>query len=160
MIVRGGAVAIGDHHHWHSRDYVDDWIDGAASHDAQRRPLLRQVAGLLPFSPDAAVRVLDLGGGYGEFSAQVLDLFSQARVCLADYSAPMIERAQQRLASFGDRVQYRVCDLRDPAWPALVGGPFDAVVSTLAIHNLGEPAAIRRVFADVAGLLGPGGCFL
>jgi tRNA (cmo5U34)-methyltransferase len=103
--------------------------------------------------------VLDLGGGYGEFSAQVLDLFSQARVCLADYSAPMIERAQQRLASFGDRVQYRVCDLRDPAWPTVVGGPFDAVVSALAIHNVGERAAIRRVFADVAGLLGPGGCF-
>jgi tRNA (cmo5U34)-methyltransferase len=47
-------------------------------------------------------------------------------------------------------VQYRVCDLRDPAWPGQVGGPFDAVVSALAIHNLGEPAAIRRVFAEVA----------
>jgi hypothetical protein len=33
------------------------------------------------------------------------------------------------------------------------------VVSALAIHNLGEPAAIRRVVAEVAGLLGPGGCF-
>jgi hypothetical protein len=54
---------------------------------------------------------------------------------------------------------YRVCDLRDPAWPGQVGSPFDAVVSALAIHNLGEPAAIRRVFAEVTGLLGPSGCF-
>jgi ubiquinone/menaquinone biosynthesis C-methylase UbiE len=90
-------------------------IDDAANHDAQHRPLLRQAVGLLPFAPDASVRVLDLGGGYGEFSTQVLDLFSQARVCLADYSVPMIERAQQRLAPFGDRMAYRVCDLRDPA---------------------------------------------
>lgn len=106
------------------------------------------------------MRVLDLGGGYGEFSSPVLDLFPRARVCLADYSAPMVERAKRRFAAFGDRVEYRVCDLRDPAWPAQVGGPFDAVVSALTLHNLGEPAAIRRAFADVAGLLHPGGCFL
>lgn len=152
-------MAIGDHHDWHSTTYVDDWIEGATSHDAQRRPLLRRAAGLLPFAPDAQIWVLDLGGGYGEFSAQVLDLFPQARVCLQDYSVPMIERAQQRLAQFGDRVEYRVCDLWDPDWPAQVGGPFDAVVSALAIHNLGEPAAIGRAFTDVAGLLCPGGCF-
>lgn len=152
-------MAVGDHHDWHSARYVDDWIEGATSYDTHRRPLLRRAAGLLPFAPDARIRVLDLGGGYGEFSAQVLDLFHQARVCLQDYSVPMIQRAKQRLAPFGDRVEYQVCDLRDPDWPAQVGGPFDAVVSSLAIHNLGEPAAIRRVFCDVAGLLRPGGCF-
>jgi tRNA (cmo5U34)-methyltransferase len=70
----------------------------------------------------------------------------------------MVERARQRLAQFGDRVQYRVCDLRDPDWPAQVDSPFDAVVSALAIHTW-EPTAIRQAFADVAGLLRPGGCF-
>ncbi len=152
-------MGIGDHHHWHSSSYVDDWIDGATDHDEQRRPLLHQAARLLPFAADAPARVLDLGGGYGEFSAQVLDQFPQARLCLADYSAPMLERARQRLAEFGDRVEYQVCDLRDPAWTTQVGGLFDAVVSALTIHNLGEPVAIRRAFADVTGLLRPGGCF-
>jgi tRNA (cmo5U34)-methyltransferase len=152
-------VVIGDHHHWHSTSYVTDWIEGSVNFDEQRRPLLRQAAGLLPFTTDATVRVLDLGGGYGEFSWQVLESFPQARVSLADYSVPMVERAQQRLATFGDRVDYYVCDLRDPAWTTQVGGLFDAVVSALTIHNLGEPAAIRRAFADVAGLLRPGGCF-
>jgi ubiquinone/menaquinone biosynthesis C-methylase UbiE len=50
----------------------------------------------------------------------VLDLFPQARVCLQDYSVPMVERAKQRLAQFGDRVEYQVCDLWDPKWPAQV----------------------------------------
>jgi hypothetical protein len=63
------------------------------------------------------------------------------------------------LAQFGDRVEYRVCDLRDSDWPAQVGGSFDAVVSALAIHNLGEPAAIRKAFVDIANLLRAGGCF-
>lgn len=34
----------------------------------------------------------------------------------------MIQRGKQRLAPFGDRVEYQVCDLRDPDWPAQVGG--------------------------------------
>ncbi|MGH3529823.1 MAG: class I SAM-dependent methyltransferase, partial [Pseudonocardiaceae bacterium] len=152
-------MGIGDHHHWHSSSYVDDWIDGATSHDEQRRPVLHQAARLLPFAAEAPVRVLDLGSGYGEFSAQVLGLFPRASVCLADYSVPMLERAKQRLVGFGDRVEFRVCDLRDPAWTTQVGGVFDAVVSSLTIHNLGEPVAIRRAFVDVAGLLCPGGCF-
>jgi hypothetical protein len=56
-------VTIGDHHHWHSASYVTDWIEGSISFDEQRRPLLRQAAGSLPFTTDATVRVLDLGGG-------------------------------------------------------------------------------------------------
>ncbi len=152
-------MAIGDHHEWHSTSYVDEWIKDADAHDAQRRPLLHRAAGLLPFASDTAIWVLDVGGGYGQFSAEVLATFPRARVCLQDYSVPMVERARQRLAQFGDRVEYRVCDLRDSDWPAQVGGSFDAVVSALAIHNLGEPAAIRKAFVDIANLLRPGGCF-
>jgi hypothetical protein len=70
-------VPIAEHHRWHSRNYVDHWIDDAANHDAQHRPLLRQAVGLLPFATDASVRVLDLGDGYGEFSAQVRDLLAR-----------------------------------------------------------------------------------
>jgi hypothetical protein len=74
-------------------------------------------------------------------------------VCLADYSVPMIKRAQHRLAPSSDRVQHP--GVRSAGF-GLVGGPCDAVASALAIHNRGEPAAIRRVFTNVAGLLGPG----
>ena len=149
----------GHHHHRHSTSYAEGWIEGVTRHDARRRALLRRAAELLPFAPNAPVRVLDLGGGYGEFSEPVLDLFPQARVCLADYSVPMLERARWRLAEFGDRVEYRVCDLRDPAWPTQLAGLVDAVVSALVIHHLGKPLAIRQAFADFAGLLRPGGCF-
>lgn len=145
----------GCYDHGHSTSYAE----GATRHDAYRRALLRRAAGLLPFAPDAPLRVLDLGGGYGELSEPVLDLFPRARVRLVDYSVPMVERARWRLAEFGDRVEYRVCDLRDPAWPTQVAGLVDVVVSALVIHRLGKPSVIRQAFADFAGLLRPGGCF-
>jgi tRNA (cmo5U34)-methyltransferase len=56
-------------------------------------------------------------------------------------------------------VVYRHCDLRDPSWVKEVEGPFDAVVSSLAVHNLGDPAAVRKVYGQVHSLLRPGGWF-
>lgn len=41
---------------------------------------------------------------------------------------------------------------------ALAAASFDAVVSALAIHNIGT-AAIPRVYRDIFTLLRPGGCF-
>lgn len=134
-------MGIGDHHHWHASSYVDHWIDGATGHDEQRRPRLHQAARLLPFAAEAPVRVLDLGGGYGEFSAQVLDLFPRASVCLADYSVPMLERAKQRLVRSGDRVEFRLCDLRDPVWTTQVDARFASATSALGeLYARGAPS--------------------
>ena len=41
-----------------------------------------------------------------------------------------------------------------------MGDGFDAVVSSIAIHNVRDPAVMRQVFAGVLGLLRPGGVFL
>ncbi|MCQ4041042.1 methyltransferase domain-containing protein [Streptantibioticus rubrisoli] len=146
-------------HDWQSAEYVKQWIDFAASAGEQRQLRLRRAASLLPLSRSHHVRVLDLGGGYGEFARQVLTEFPAATVCLQDYSAPMIDRAREVLAEFGQRVVYRHCDLRDPSWVKEVDGPFDAVVSSLAAHNLGDPVTVRKVYGQVHSLLRPGGWF-
>jgi len=53
-----------------------------------------------------------------------------------------------------------LCDLREPAWEAAVGGPFDLAVSGIAIHNLHDMAAIAACYQAVHRLIRPGGCFL
>jgi tRNA (cmo5U34)-methyltransferase len=147
---------LGGEHDWHSPSYVAGWIGQDMTRDEQRRPLLRRLADLVP-AGGRPVRVLDVGGGYGALSAEVLDQLPAARVVLHDYSAAMIDVARQRLARFGGRVSYTLADMTDPAWIHGLGGPFDVVVSALAIHNLGEPALIRRVYRDLFGVLRPGG---
>lgn len=146
-------------HDWHSAAYVEDWIDQDATDDERRRPTLRRVATLLPGGPEDPLRVLDVGGGYGALSYEVLQARPQASVVLHDYSAAMIAKAAERLARFAGRVSYRESDMAGPGWAGDLGGPFDAVVSALAIHNLDDTAAISRVYRDVFSLLRPGGCF-
>ena len=70
-----------------------------------------------------------------------------------DASELMLEGARAALPA--ERVDLRLGRLEDP----LPGGPFDVVVSALAIHHLDGPAK-ADLFRRVAALLAPGGRFV
>src|SRR5205085_63033 len=55
---------------------------------------------------------------------------------------------------------YALCDLQDAGWAKQVGGPFDLVVSGIAIHNLENMGAIANCYEGIHGLVKPGGCFI
>jgi tRNA (cmo5U34)-methyltransferase len=147
-------------HDWHSATYVSDWIEGDATRDDDRRPLLRRLAGLIPAAPDQPIHVLDVGGGYGAVTAEVLERWPAAHVTLHDYSEAMVSEAAERLGRYGPRVTYRLADMNERDWADGLGGPFDAVVSSLAIHNVDAPELIERVYRDILGVLRPGGALL
>jgi len=147
-------------HDWHSTDYVAEWIKRDAARDPERRPLLQLMLSSAPFPREAAIDVLDVGAGFGVVTEEVLRAFPAARITLQDYSAPMLDQAQQRLADRSGQLRCVLCDLTDPSWPRQVGGPFDLAVSAIALHNLGDPKKIYGCYRVIHGLLKPGGLFL
>ena len=147
-------------HDWQSADYVAGWIDHDITRDPERRPLLRKMLASAPFARDAQLEVLDVGGGYGVVTEEVLAAFPKARVTLQDYSLAMLDQARRRLAGHADRITYVLADLMDPAWPQHVGGPFDLAVSAIVLHNLGSREKIFACYPAIHGLLRPGGYFL
>lgn len=112
------------------------------------------VDALAMFGPPtrAPERVLDLGAGTGMLAARVAARYPDARFVLTDGAPAMLEQAREAL---GDRAEYVVADLAGP----LPDGGFDAVVSALAIHHLGDEDK-RALFARVAAALPPGGVFV
>jgi trans-aconitate methyltransferase len=147
-------------HDWHSASYVDQWIDQDITRDAERRPILRKMMGFAPFEKNGAVRALDVGAGYGVVTEEVLRAFPKARVTWQDYSRPMRDQAQKRLAKFERRLAYVISDLTDASWNKEAPGPFELVVSGIALHNLRDRKAIFRCYSAIHGLLAPEGCFL
>jgi ubiquinone/menaquinone biosynthesis C-methylase UbiE len=147
-------------HDWHSPNYVDEWIARDAARNDERLPRLREMLSAAPVIRESEVAVIDIGGGYGVVTEEVLRLFPQARVTLQDYSQPMLDAARVRLAPYRELVRYAACDLRDPAWIEAVGGPFDLAVSAIAIHNLRDPPLIARCYAGIVRVLKPGAVFL
>jgi ubiquinone/menaquinone biosynthesis C-methylase UbiE len=148
------------HHDWHSPGYVEEWIARDLQRDEERRARLGRMLAAATVSADAASSVLDVGGGYGVVTEEVLRAFPRARVTLQDYSQPMLDEARQRLAGYKEQVGYIQCDLRDPGWTDRVGGPFDLAVSAIAIHNLGEVRAMAECYRGIARVLKPGAQFL
>src|SRR5438445_11678030 len=113
-----------------------------------------------PFARDSRLAVLDVGGGYGAVTEELLQLFPAAEVTLQDYSRPMLDEARRRLAAQAAQLRYVVCDLTDPSWPSTVGGPFDLAVSAIVLHNLRDEQKIFACYRAIHDLLRPGGHFL
>jgi tRNA (cmo5U34)-methyltransferase len=152
-----------DHHDWHEAGYVGEWV-AKNEKRTERSALIQTMLSQAGVDQGAQVRVLDVGGGYGFVSGEVLKAFPKARVTLQDYSAPMIERAKEHLAAHAAQMSYSHSDLTERDWAKKAamagGGPFDLVVSAIAIHNLGDIGAIATCYKDIHGLLAKGGCFL
>jgi tRNA (cmo5U34)-methyltransferase len=85
--------------------------------------------------------VLELGTGTGETALRVRALHPGAHWTGIDASAAMLARARERLPD----ADLRQSRLEDP----LPGGPFDLVVSVLAIHHLPGDAK-RDLFTRIA----------
>jgi ubiquinone/menaquinone biosynthesis C-methylase UbiE len=149
-----------DEHDWHSREYVQQWIDSDVTRDEERRPVLRQMLAIAPFAREAQINVLDVGAGYGLVSEEVLRAFPRAYLTLQDYSELMFEHAQKRLAALSPFTRYVLADLCDPVWAAKVGGPFNLAVSGLAVHNLNLESSMKACYRAICRLLRPGGLFL
>lgn len=147
-------------HDWHSQGYVDQWIKRDFSRDDERRPRIRQMIAMAKLPREEALSVLDVGAGYGFVTEEVLRAFPNARVTLQDYSQVMLARARERLAKSLGQLSFVLADLTDPAWSERVGGPFDLIVSAIAIHNLRKMEAIASCYRGIAKLLKPGAPFL
>ncbi|MEP7056001.1 MAG: class I SAM-dependent methyltransferase [Actinomycetota bacterium] len=112
-------------------------------------------AALLEHLPASLHRVLDLGCGDGRLLALVRLARPGVAGVAADFSPAMLDAARSRFAADPD-VSVVEHDLDDPL--AFAGG-FDAVVSSFAIHHI-DDARKKSLYAEVFGLLRPGGVFL
>lgn len=107
----------------------------------------------IPYAPEQAFEVLDLGAGTGLFAYFVAAAFPRARFTLLDVSAEMLERARERFAG-AERFAFVQRDFAEP-----LPGVYDLVISGLAIHHLSDEAK-RSLFARILEALRPGGIFI
>jgi tRNA (cmo5U34)-methyltransferase len=149
-----------DHHDWSSQQYVNQWAEGQDKREVEREEVFRLIARTLSDDSQAALTILDLGAGYGALTQFLLKHFPNARALCQDGSEEMAKLGRQRMERLTGRFDYILCDFSKPGWRRKIKGPFDAVVSAIAIHNVRSPEIIKSIYAETFLLVKPGGCFL
>jgi trans-aconitate methyltransferase len=128
--IRRGLIPCFDMFYGTALDLIDDW------------------------QPPQTLRVLDLGAGTGLFSAMVLARHPHAQIHLVDASDKMLDQARQRFAD-NPAITYGIADMAS----ADLAGPWDLIISALAIHHLADDDK-RSLFARIRTALRPGGLFI
>ena len=129
----------------------DSYLELMRSEVPQYERLQGEVA--LATGEGGAERVLELGTGTGETARRVLARHPAAHLVGIDESEGMMAAARGVLDPA--RAELRIGRLQDP----LPDGPWDVVVSCLAVHHLDGPGK-ADLFRRIAAVLAPGGRFV
>jgi ubiquinone/menaquinone biosynthesis C-methylase UbiE len=149
-----------DPHNWTSSEYVSKWAKGQDPKEIKRQEAFGLLADTIPYEKSATIKILDMGAGYGALTKFLLERFPNATAICQDGSEEMAKLGRERMKHLAGRFEYVLCDFSKPGWSKLLPGPFEAIVSSIAIHNVGSPNIIRGIYEDAYTLVKPGGCFL
>jgi ubiquinone/menaquinone biosynthesis C-methylase UbiE len=149
-----------NHHDWSSRNYVSRWAERQDQREVDRQEIFQSMAKLLPYDQQASIKILDLGAGYGALAQFLLSYFPNATAVCQDGSSEMAKLGRDRMKHLKGRIKYALCDFSKPGWSRKIEGPFEAVVSSIAIHNVRSPDIIQAIYGETLSLVKSGGCFL
>jgi tRNA (cmo5U34)-methyltransferase len=134
-----------------------EFIDFGRYFVPEREHQIEIIVDLLP-QLDGNGRLIELCCGEGLLAEAILERYPNYQVIGFDGSQEMLNRAQLRLARFGEQFHAQMFDLADHAWRKF-DEPIQAVVTSLAVHHLAGPEK-KMLFRDVTKMLVPGGVFI
>jgi tRNA (cmo5U34)-methyltransferase len=131
--------------HWDPETYLQNMLEEVPAYNELQEQTVKATADV------EATTILELGIGTGETTRRVLAAHPDATLVAIDSSREMLERARAQFP----HADLRLARLEDP----LPEGPFDLVVSALAVHHLDGPGK-QDLFRRVAAALQPDGTFV
>jgi trans-aconitate methyltransferase len=139
---------------WKNRAFAESW-----ARDDSMRNLLdfpRRMAAVIVAgdTPEPAC-IADIASGPGDVLAAFLSEFPAARGIWTDASEAMLDLARERLAPFGDRVEYHIADMTGITADVVRAGA-DVIATSRAAHHL-DRAGLADFYARAGSLLAPGG---
>jgi len=103
----------------------------------------------------AAVELLDIGCGAGNYTMKMLSKIRNLNCTLNDLSLPMLEKAQERVsAQTAGKVNVIQADMRSLNLPE---NHFDIILAAAVFHHLRDDADWDLVFRKMYKVLKPGG---
>ena len=145
---------------WGDRGFIERWSTKGNWQAPIREVQTAMVLRMIPHPVNQAIRILDIGAGYGALAAAVLhDRANAIAVCL-DASEEMLRLGRDRNSDLKDRISFIQASLETPDWLDSVHESFDAVISSRALHHFTANQRRRDIFKEAFALVRAGGCFI
>lgn len=139
---------------WRDEDFARSWAAGDSIHDLLDFPR-RMAAAIVAEDIPAPATIVDIGAGPGAVLEVFLERFPDARGVWSDASMSMLDMAKERLAPFGDRVEYVLADMTALEGTGLPDQA-DVITTSRAAHHF-DKAGLAAFYAAAARRLKPGG---
>ena len=150
---------IGAHHEFHDEEFAAGWATRFAP-TPERLELFNVILSELKTRAPLQGCIVELGIGPGYLADHLLNAMPGIRYCGLDFSIPMLRIARQRLRPYAPRLVLAQADLIHDEWWTRVPESVAAFVSTWALHDLGSPEHVERVYAACQKALPSGGVLL
>lgn len=135
------------------------WVDSADLKRPERAHMRTLIVARLQALARTG-RVLELGSGPGLLAEHALrECAELAGYTLFDFSEPMLQMSRDRVDRF-PTAAFVLGDFRQEDWTSRTGGPYDAIVSMQAVHEVRHKRHVPRLYRQIHGVLATPGLFL
>jgi len=145
-------------HTWQSKEAADHYSEIADIVIPNRREILSIIARVATMFSSNSPRILDIGCGYGDVTAEVLRYAPNASIFMVDFSEEMIQRSMKRFKE-NKNIQILRHDLNNGLPGEFQPKEFDAVVSCFALHHVDFEHRVP-LYSQIHQVLKPDGIFV
>lgn len=145
---------------WQTAELTQNYLNGVRGAIPLAQEQIAIILYLAHLSNPEVGTFLDLGCGDGILGQAVLGQYPTAVGVFADFSRPMLEAAEKRLAG-NEQAIFIESDYGKEEWLSQMTpyAPFNLIVSGFSIHHQPDKRK-KTLYAELYDLLAPGGLFL
>ena len=144
-------------HRFHDADYVKSYAESINGRRPERIQVFQSAADLVGELPFPRSHVVELCIGSGMLGEVLLTRLPDITYEGVDFSQPMLDLAREALVSFADRIDLHQSDLNTDEWARLLRRPVHAIVSNMALHDLGTKESVVKTYREAFRVLERGG---
>lgn len=143
---------------WKTKETIQHYSNVVEVVVPSRREILKMIARLSTEFISGNPKILDLGCGFGDVTAEILKLNANAEVVMMDFSDEMIKLSIERFKE-NKKIKIIKRDLNYGLPDELINGEFDAVVSCFALHHIDFENRVK-LYSDINNSLKKEGIFV
>ncbi len=143
---------------WKSKDAVDQYQRTANIIIPDRIDILSKIANLALMFVSTQPKILDLGCGSGDVTAEIIKQRPDTSACMVDLSEEMIQLVRERFRN-NKNIEVISSNLDDGIPDNLLSKKFDVVTSTFALHHVEYEKRVG-LYSQIKHILCDGGLFI